>query len=173
VEFIHRRMAGLKVYQQFFGCEVVINQEFDRLVLDQALLQRPVVPPDGQTVAKIDDYIANLLSHCAENLELQGSHPTVAEPRHSAALVGARRELNGSAQTDLAAPLAGRKTAVQKLAARGENQHRLLASGGVIDGYYPAVRVAWLRRCCRVFQSLRLRQQMSPAQWRIHRAGVQ
>lgn len=71
VEFSHRAQAPLKRYYQFFGCEVLFNQEFDRLVLDPAILQRAVLPPDGQMAAKIDDYLRKLLSQCEQSLELQ------------------------------------------------------------------------------------------------------
>ena len=70
-EFVHQPLAPLSRYRQFFGCEVLFNQEFDRLVFDPSVLQRPLLPPDGQLLAQVDDYVRELLSRCEENLELQ------------------------------------------------------------------------------------------------------
>lgn len=170
VEFIHRPLADVKLYQQFFACEVVFNQEFDRLVFEQTLLQRPLVLPDGQTVAKIDDYIANLLSHCGQNLELQVRtllSQTLGIQQHSlqhiASLMGLHKR---TLQRRLLAENLQFKTLLQEVKINTACWH-LSASSMDITQLSELLGYADVAAFSKAF---RLRQQMSPAQWRKHSA---
>ena len=91
-EFVHQPLAPLSRYRQFFGCEVLFNQEFDRLVFDPSVLQRPLLPPDGQLLAQVDDYVRDLLSRCEDSLELQVRtlvSQTIGLQQHSLAHIAA------------------------------------------------------------------------------------
>jgi AraC-like DNA-binding protein len=168
VEFSHRAQAPLKRYYQFFGCEVLFNQEFDRLVLDPAVLQRPVLPPDGQTVAKIDDYLRNLLSHCAENLELQVRTliaQTLGIQQHSlehiASLMGLHKR---TLQRRLLGENLQFKTLLQEVKINTACWH-LAASSMDITQLSELLGYADVAAFSKAF---RLRQRMSPTQWRKH-----
>jgi AraC-like DNA-binding protein len=172
VEFSHRAQASLKCYQQFFGCEVLFNQEFDRLVLDPAILQRPVLPSDGQTVAKIDDYLRNLLSHCANNLELQVRTlltQTLGVQQHSLAHVASLLGLHKrTLQRRLQAENLQFKSVLQEVKINTACWH-LAASSMTITQLSELLGYADVAAFSKAF---RLRQQVSPAQWRKQRAAA-
>lgn len=166
VEFSHRAQAPLKRYYQFFGCEVLFNQEFDRLVLDPAILQRPVQAPDGQMAAKIDDYLRSLLSQCAENLELQVRTlitQTLGLQQHSlehiAPLLGLHKR---TLQRRLRAENLQFKTLLQEVKIDTACWHLAASSMGITQlsellGYSDVAAFS---------KAFRLRQQLSPTQWR-------
>lgn len=170
VEFSHRAQAPLKRYYQFFGCEVLFNQEFDRLVLDPAILQRPVLPPDGQVVAKIDDYLRNLLSHCAQNLELQVRTliaQTLGIQQHSLEHIASLMDLHKrTLQRRLLVENLQFKTLLQEVKINTACWH-LAASSMDITQLSELLGYADVAAFSKAF---RLRQQLSPTQWRKQHA---
>jgi len=67
VEFSHSPVAAPARYRQHLGCEVRFEQEFDGLVYDAAILQRPVCALGGADAG----YLRELLDGLQDSLELQ------------------------------------------------------------------------------------------------------
>lgn len=67
VEFSHSPVAAPARYRQHLGCEVRFDQEFDALVYDAAILQRPVCALGGADTG----YLRELLDGLQDSLELQ------------------------------------------------------------------------------------------------------
>lgn len=166
VEFIHRPVAPLKVYAQFFGCEVLFNQEFDRMVFDESLLQRPLRPADGALVEKLDDYIRHLLSTCEENLELQVRTlvaQTIGVQQHSLPQIAALLGLHPrSLQRRLKAENLRFKALVQDVKMQTASWH-LAASSLDITQLAEMLGYSDIAAFSKAFRSS---QQMSPSQWR-------
>jgi AraC-like DNA-binding protein len=67
VEFSHSPVAPPARYRQHLGCEVRFDQEFDGLVYDAAILQRPVCALGGADAG----YLRERLDGLQDSLELQ------------------------------------------------------------------------------------------------------
>jgi len=67
VEFSHSPVAPPARYRQHLGCEVRFDQEFDDLVYDAPILQRPVCALGGADAG----YLRELLDELQDSLELQ------------------------------------------------------------------------------------------------------
>lgn len=94
LEFTHRPRLPLRVYRQFFGCEVLFDQEQDQLLVPAAVLQRPV-----QWTAEAEQasarYLQQLMAGCQNDLRQQVAtliQQTLGMQQHSleqiAALMG-------------------------------------------------------------------------------------
>ena len=166
VEFVHQPLAPLSRYRQFFGCEVLFNQEFDRLVFDPSVLQRPLLPPDGQLLAQVDDYVRDLLSRCEESLELQVRtlvSQTIGLQQHSLAHIAALLGLHPRAlQRRLLAENLQFKALVQDVKMKTASWY-LSASSLEITQLADMLGYAEIAAFSKAF---RLSQGMSPSQWR-------
>ena len=166
VEFVHQPLAPLSRYRQFFGCEVLFNQEFDRLVFDPSVLQRPLLPPDGQLLAQVDDYVRDLLSRCEESLELQVRtlvSQTIGLQQHSLAHIAALLGLHPRAlQRRLLAENLQVKALVQDVKMKTASWY-LSASSLEITQLADMLGYAEIAAFSKAF---RLSQGMSPSQWR-------
>ena len=174
VEFVHQPLAPLSRYRQFFGCEVLFNQEFDRLVFDPSVLQRPLLPPDGQLLAQVDDYVRDLLSRCEESLELQVRtlvSQTIGLQQHSLAHIAALLGLHPRAlQRRLLAENLQFKALVQDVKMKTASWY-LSASSLEITQLADMLGYAEIAAFSKAF---RLSQGVSPSQWRaLHGVGKQ
>ena len=165
-EFVHQPLAPLSRYRQFFGCEVLFNQEFDRLVFDSSVLQRPLLPPDGQLLAQVDDYVRELLSRCEENLELQVRtlvSQTLGLQQHSLAHIAALLGLHPrTLQRRLLAENLQFKALVQDVKMKTASWY-LSASSLEITQLADMLGYADIAAFSKAF---RLSQGLSPSQWR-------
>ncbi|HRL94277.1 MAG TPA: AraC family transcriptional regulator [Pseudomonas sp.] len=165
-EFVHQPLAPLSRYRQFFGCEVLFNQEFDRLVYDPSVLQRPLLPPDGQLLAQVDDYVRDLLSRCEENLELQVRtlvSQTLGLQQHSLAHIAALLGLHPrTLQRRLLAENLQFKALVQDVKMKTASWY-LSASSLEITQLADMLGYADIAAFSKAF---RLSQGVSPSQWR-------
>ena len=165
-EFVHQPLAPLSRYRQFFGCEVLFNQEFDRLVFDPSVLQRPLLPPDGQLLAQVDDYVRDLLSRCEENLELQVRtlvSQTLGLQQHSLAHIAALLGLHPrTLQRRLLAENLQFKALVQDVKMKTASWY-LSASSLEITQLADMLGYAETAAFSKAF---RLSQGLSPSQWR-------
>ena len=165
-EFVHQPLAPLSRYRQFFGCEVLFNQEFDRLVFDPSVLQRPLLPPDGQLLAQVDDYVRDLLSRCEESLELQVRtlvSQTIGLQQHSLAHIAALLGLHPrTLQRRLLAENLQFKALVQDVKMKTASWY-LSASSLEITQLADMLGYADIAAFSKAF---RLSQGVSPSQWR-------
>ncbi|BAN47238.1 AraC family transcriptional regulator [Metapseudomonas resinovorans] len=71
VEISHSRIASVKLYQQYFGCEVLFDREHDCLVYDEKVMRYPVRPIPELAVDQADEYRRARLANLRGSLELQ------------------------------------------------------------------------------------------------------
>lgn len=174
VEFVHQPLAPLSRYRQFFGCEVLFNQEFDRLLFDPSVLQRPLVAADGPVQAQVDDYVRHLLSRCEENLELQVRtlvSQTIGLQQHSLAHIAALLGLHPrTLQRRLLVENLQFKALVQDVKMKTASWY-LSASSLEITQLADMLGYAEIAAFSKAF---RLSQGVSPSQWRaLHGVGKQ
>lgn len=172
VEFVHQPLAPLSRYRQFFACEVLFNQEFDRLLFDPSVLQQPLVVVDGPVQAQVDDYVRHLLSRCEENLELQVRtlvSQTIGLQQHSLAHIAALLGLHPrTLQRRLLAQNLQFKALVQDVKMKTASWY-LSASSLEITQLADMLGYAEIAAFSKAF---RLSQGMSPSQWRaLHGVG--
>ena len=72
LEFAHRPRLERRIYRQYFACEVLFDQEQDRLLVPLEYLQRPVVCK-AEAGAASERFLAQLLAACEDDLQLQVS----------------------------------------------------------------------------------------------------
>lgn len=71
VEFSHSPVAPRARYRQHLGCEVLFDQEYDCLVYDASILQRPVLAMARDDAQRFEEVLRGHLDSLQDNLELQ------------------------------------------------------------------------------------------------------
>lgn len=71
VEFSHSPVAPRTRYRQHLGCEVLFDQEYDCLVFDACVLQRPVLAMARDDAQRLDELLRERLDSLQDSLELQ------------------------------------------------------------------------------------------------------
>ncbi|WP_296270760.1 AraC family transcriptional regulator [Pseudomonas sp. UBA6323] len=71
VEFSHSPMAPRMRYRQHLGCEVRFDQEYDCLVYDASILQRPVLAMASDDAQRLEASLRERLDSLQDDLELQ------------------------------------------------------------------------------------------------------
>jgi AraC-like DNA-binding protein len=71
VAFSHSPVAPRPRYRQHLGCEVLFDQEYDCLVYDARVLQRPVLAMARDDAQRLDEQLRERLENLQDSLELQ------------------------------------------------------------------------------------------------------
>ncbi|MGG2397861.1 AraC family transcriptional regulator ligand-binding domain-containing protein [Pseudomonas sp. SH1-B] len=71
IAFSHSPVASLACYRRHLGCEVHFDQEYDCLVYDANVLQRPVLAMARGDEQRLDDYLRDHLDSLQDSFELQ------------------------------------------------------------------------------------------------------
>jgi AraC-like DNA-binding protein len=71
VEFSHSPVAPRARYRQHLGCEVLFDQEYDCLVYDASILQRPILAMARDDAQRFEEVLRGHLDSLQDNLELQ------------------------------------------------------------------------------------------------------
>ncbi|AVO55653.1 AraC family transcriptional regulator [Ectopseudomonas mendocina] len=71
VAFSHSPVAPRPRYRQHLGCEVLFDQEYDCLVYDARVLQRPVLAMARDDAQRLDEQLRERLESLQDSLELQ------------------------------------------------------------------------------------------------------
>lgn len=71
VAFAHSQVGPLKHYLQYFGCDVLFDQEHDCLVYPESAFYAPLPQKDQYQSKEAEDYLASASAQLEDNLELQ------------------------------------------------------------------------------------------------------
>lgn len=71
VLFAHEPQAPLKVYRQFFNCDVVFGQKADGLILTEDDLMCPVVDPDSRVYEMATTFIESRFPHAEASIQMR------------------------------------------------------------------------------------------------------
>lgn len=71
LEFAHAPISDPQIYRNYFNCQVLFNQEHDRLVVPKALLDRPIPEASEAEYAQVEQYLQAMIQPFEGDLERQ------------------------------------------------------------------------------------------------------
>ena len=71
IEFAHAPLSQTSYYRQLFECEVVFNQEQDRILLNSHYLDQPIQTVTSTSKQTLESYVAGIMNQYDDDIERQ------------------------------------------------------------------------------------------------------